>query len=374
MFAVNVSKKSCSGFKEPFLDLIYRKHNVRYLPLVHHIITRDNPGFIFPDGFTEKVKNLRELTAARNLFLLGELKAVLRELNAAGIEVVLLKGAMMQNLYPPGVRPFTDIDFLVKKTDASRIETELVRLGYQPDSPHVFSGDMHFTAERRFIKDGPIPVVMEPHWLLGPPYLYAARIPVSDLWRRAQTATISGIKTLNLSAEDALIHFCLHLFKHGRTGWYSFCDIIEWIHHNRTRINWECFLNRVSRCRLCLPVLESLKQTRPYLPVFLDPIMRRLESYRPGRYEYWDFHALRQKNEKKYSGIASILQFLKMPHADKMRFIRLKVFPAREFMCRRYPFLKSQPLFLAYVFRMLAIAEKTILLTARMILLFFRRR
>ena len=72
--------------------------------------------------------------AAMALFLGAEARGLLREISGAGVEVILLKGMdFATRLYPrPALRPFVDIDLLVREKDWAAVTGTMTRLGYVP--------------------------------------------------------------------------------------------------------------------------------------------------------------------------------------------------------------------------------------------------
>ena len=72
-------------------------------------------------------------SAAHNAVLFQELERILRMLEAAGIPVIVLKGAALaQTIYPDiALRPMTDLDLLVLQKDLDRAVTLIRESGYQ---------------------------------------------------------------------------------------------------------------------------------------------------------------------------------------------------------------------------------------------------
>lgn len=70
----------------------------------------------------------------RNLRIYNELSKVLKAFTDAGIDVIVLKGAVLaETVYKNvGLRVIGDVDMLVKKDDLSIAKKELALLGYNP--------------------------------------------------------------------------------------------------------------------------------------------------------------------------------------------------------------------------------------------------
>jgi hypothetical protein len=71
---------------------------------------------------------------AITLFLGAETQKIVSEFRAAGAETIVLKGAeFAARLYtPPALRPFIDVDLLVRVGDWDCVSTTMSRLGYAP--------------------------------------------------------------------------------------------------------------------------------------------------------------------------------------------------------------------------------------------------
>ena len=82
----------------------------------------------------EPVRRRLAERAAMAMFLGAETKAVLRRLSDAGTPVIVLKGMdFATRLYaPPSLRPFVDIDLLVRGRDRERVSAAMTAAGYVP--------------------------------------------------------------------------------------------------------------------------------------------------------------------------------------------------------------------------------------------------
>jgi hypothetical protein len=322
------------------MEQILEKEGDRYLPLLQYILRKSDPDFTFPGDTDERIGSLRLAILARNVFLFNELKELLNACGGAGIETILLKGAMMEGIYPAGLRPFTDIDFLIRREKLAQVEEILGSLGYRSRIRELRHGTEDFQGEVGYLKNGRMTIFIEPHWLLGPPYPYAGRVDMDSLWRRSREANVAGIDTLILSPEDSLLHFCIHFFTHRYGGWLaSSCDIAELALHYEGKLDWQAFLSRVFEFRLCLPVRYSLQETvQLFHPPVPDFVLSELDSYRPARVEQLFFTLLISPGDEESLGGQQLLaQLVFMPGAKlKLRRLLILLFPSGEFMISRY--------------------------------------
>jgi hypothetical protein len=334
------------------IEHLLEKEGERYLPLLQYIMRRSDPDFTFPGDTGERIRALRLAILARNVFLFNSLRQLLNACGEAGIETILLKGAMMEGVYPAGLRPFTDIDFLIRREKLSQVVEILGRLGYRSRGRERRRGAEDFQCDVQYLKKGRITIFVEPHWLLGPPYPYAGRVDMGSLWQRAREVNVAGIDALILSPEDSLLHLCLHLFKHRYGGWLaSACDIAELTHLHEGKLDWEAFLSWVFKFRLYLPVRYSLRRAvqlfHPPVPSF---VLSELGSYSPGRVEQLLFALLTSTSDEEPPGKRFLAELVSMPGAKlKLRRFLVSLLPSGEFMLSYYAVTRPRLLPLYYL-------------------------
>jgi hypothetical protein len=146
-----------------------------------------------------------------------EVEDIYRVLNAAGIPVIVLKGAAyaMAGLEAASGRMFGDVDILVPHGAISEVEKELGHAGWIQDSRNAYDDRyyrkwMHEIPARRHIQRG---TVLDVHHNILP--LTARNKPkVSALWHAA--VPLPGFTDLyTLAPTDMLLHSASHLFLNG---------------------------------------------------------------------------------------------------------------------------------------------------------------
>ena len=111
------------------LYLLSKKHD-----LAHLVSTAIDKAQLQPDVETSKMFTKQQMLAVyRYENIIFEQNQVCKTLDEAGIPYILLKGAVIRNLYPePWMRTSCDIDVLVKETDVDRAAELLIKtLGYK---------------------------------------------------------------------------------------------------------------------------------------------------------------------------------------------------------------------------------------------------
>jgi hypothetical protein len=149
-----------------------------------------------------------------------------------------------------GIRPMSDVDVLCREEDIRRLEGVLHGLGYSQRTTGSYSR-LHAAVgqERSHLPpyDHPKGVRIEVHLNLFGKEGGDAGV-MDSVWRHAQDLTVDGLQFRTLSDEHMLLHLCLHLHYHitvGNIALYWFCDIFEFVHRNKDRVDWDGFWSMV---------------------------------------------------------------------------------------------------------------------------------
>lgn len=145
-----------------------------------------------------------------------ELTPVIRAFDRAGISLLLLKGAQLaKRYYPtPGLRPFGDLDMVVRAEDREAGAELLLSLGYRNADDQLGAGKAwcvenhfhwNFTRERSF----PI----ELHWSLTFPES-AVPLDLQDLWNRSRVIGDAEGRFRVLHPDDELLFLAAHITRH----------------------------------------------------------------------------------------------------------------------------------------------------------------
>ncbi|MDG4554901.1 MAG: nucleotidyltransferase family protein [Candidatus Competibacter sp.] len=209
-----------------------------------------------PDGVRKRLRGLYLNTAACNMRLYEELRPLLLALRAAGIPVVVLKGAYLaEQVYRNiALRPMGDIDLLVPASQAREAWRVVKELGYRLLYPATETLIPSFGKDFVCRKPGGFAPV-EIHWTIRIAGISDKKDGMDDkeLWQNARTIRIAEIDAMTLSIEDFLLHLCLHAsYQHEFAfGLRGLCDIAIFIERFEPEIDWSALRARVSRHRWC---------------------------------------------------------------------------------------------------------------------------
>ncbi|MGC9334415.1 MAG: nucleotidyltransferase domain-containing protein, partial [Anaerolineae bacterium] len=197
-----------------FLDLgAYHK----LLPLAYARL-RELGGDRVPPKVMAQLQGNYYANLAHIVRLQASLAQIVTALQAAGLQPIVLKGgALAGTVYPdPGLRPMGDLDLLVPTADMARAGTALVALGFRlsaglPARMVAFQQRLGGGLEYLCRGDFGLTRVDLQHDLVGVDLCrHAFAIEPGALWAAARPLALEHGQALQLSAEDTLIHLCLH--------------------------------------------------------------------------------------------------------------------------------------------------------------------
>lgn len=202
------------------VNLAYREGMA---PLVYDVLRR------MPDDLASKLPISRfqyvyGLTQRKNTQAYLQLRHILETLHDQGIDVIVLKGAALAELAykDVGLRPFSDLDILVRNQDLDRTHRALVSLGYKfnfrgkPIRPPT-EPDRRFRKSRQYFRSERHYISIDPHWQLSK-FPFLLPINYEAIWDRASSVMLTGMPALALSPEDTLLQQALDFMA---TWWYG---------------------------------------------------------------------------------------------------------------------------------------------------------
>ena len=318
---------------------------------------------------------------SRNMIQYKELDSILKELFKHNIKVIVLKGAALATtLYGNiGLRPFSDIDILVKKEDLGIVQKKIIELGYIVDPQLKSPIKKGLPVERYYMKYHPhLPpfykrtehsnferrggIFLEVHWALTAEML-PFNIDIKNVWERANESEIAENNVLVMSNEDSLIHMCVHIARHRFSAKLrEYTDISELC---LSGIDWDYVARNVMENNIKNPVYWSLYLTKLILNADISEDF--LERIKPGHLRTSIFNSIidikaviRSDTEKrKASGL--IIELITIDSGvDMIRSFFRRLFPPVEWMALRYSVSSSKKIYFYYPIRWGYLAFKAV--------------
>lgn len=197
----------------------------RVLPVLHSTLARLQPEGM-PDDARERIAANAGVTLRNNLLIAGELARLARLFAERGIAMVPFKGPLLAlRLYGGlSLRPFTDLDLLIRPVDIPAAQDLLVGAGYHPLVPLEGAQQrayFRYEHDRTFVMSrGGGRVTLELHWRFFARYV-AFPFDLDRFRDHLDRVPLGGIDVPSLPAEELLLLLALHGAKHrfSALGW-----------------------------------------------------------------------------------------------------------------------------------------------------------
>ena len=182
-----------------------------------------------------------------------EMENVLKEFNKADIDVLVLKGLVIRDLYnTPTLRTMSDADIVVKESDLEKSKEVLTKIGYTEykQTPNDFM----------FIKSGCLPI--ELHWDLADDHFFKQISKFEeDMWPNILPVNIGEAYANEMGLEDLAIFQCIHMAKHIVYRGFGIRHLIDFtllVDKRGGEIEWVNFLDRCKKYGIYKFVLQVM--------------------------------------------------------------------------------------------------------------------
>lgn len=205
-----------------------------YHDVVPHLYShlKAQPEGLVPPEVVASFRQRSAVLAARGLALVQELGRLAALFEAHELPVLAVKGPTLAETIYGGIalRPFVDLDLLVRRPDFGRLEALLREEGYRQRAltPFQKAGYLLIHAQTTFWRPAPGGALhaLDVHTAMLPMgYSYSERF--EDLWERAPVLSIGGGSVPTLGPEDLLHVLCYHGFKNRWDRLKYFVDVAE---------------------------------------------------------------------------------------------------------------------------------------------------
>jgi hypothetical protein len=205
-----------------------------------------------PDHARRRLASGFAASTARHLLMTRELGGVLRHLAAAGIEAIVLKGPVLaESVYPhPALRPFSDLDVLVRPADRLRADTALRGLGHRRVADE-HSWDFDVAYDGATLYETPAGIRIDLHWALLTEPRFVWNGDEAGIWDRAVPITVAGQGARGLAREDLVLYLAAHLaVHHALAGLLRAWDVALLLEREGDALDWTTVLARAARWRV----------------------------------------------------------------------------------------------------------------------------
>jgi hypothetical protein len=314
------------------------------------------PSFVF-----KKLKKVYYLNATQNSLIFEELGKVLKIFSNAGLQVIVLKGAVLaEKIYGNlALRPMLDVDLLAKKEDLLRLDEQLKISGYKPTDISVedidFSSGYLTTIDYRSLS--PNSPSFHVHWHFVnstiPNESYIKNIKIEDIWQDAEKTKIADVETMVMAPHHLLIHLSEHALRvtHSLSKISFFCDIDEVVNSYQGRLDWDRLIKESLKFNLNRMVYLSLYFTAKFLETKIpENVLLKLRPEHLSLSEKIFMNSI--SNNKRFLGLSYLVHLsMNKGFLQKMNFLGRTLFPPPQIIAQRNYIPRSKLSYIHYIRR-----------------------
>ena len=272
----------------------------------------------------------------------AEFADLYKRLRVAGLHPVLVKGALCSRLYPlKDHRISADDDIYVQDSEFLDCHEQLLAEELTTDTP---ADELPTADEVSYLKEGS-PLYIELHRHLFDSS-EDAHDELNHFFADIQPIEMAGF--LAMPPYEHLLYLILHAYKHFVScgiGLRQFCDIGLWAQAYHEQIDWQRLYDQCASVHAATFATAAFKIARGYLGIKIDlpapweasidvePLLH--DTLCGGVYGSNDYTRLHSSTVT--------LNAVKASRAGEKSSVLSSIFPKKEYLERRYPYLKKHP-------------------------------
>ena len=272
----------------------------------------------------------------------AEFADLYRKLRAAGLHPIVVKGQFCSRLYPlKDHRISADDDLYIPDAEFMNCHEQLLANGLTTDTP---ADELATADEVSYTKKGS-PLYIELHRHLFDSS-EDAHDELNHFFADLKPVEIDGF--LAMPPHEHLLYLILHAYKHfvrSGIGLRQFCDIGLWARAYHDEINWQLLHDQCASAHAATFATAAFRIAKDYLGIDFDlpalwdssidvePLLH--DTLCGGVYGSNDYTRLHSSTVT--------LNAVKASRTGEKSSVLSTVFPKREYLERRYPYLKKRP-------------------------------
>lgn len=272
----------------------------------------------------------------------AEFSDLYHKLRSAGLHPIVVKGQLCSRLYPlKDHRISADDDLYIPNTEFMACHEQLLANGLTTDTP----ADELLTADEVSYtkKDSPLYIELHRHLFDSSE---DAHDELNHFFANLKPIEIDGF--LAMPPHEHLLYLILHAYKHfvrSGIGLRQFCDIGLWAQAYHDQIDWQHLHDQCASVHAATFAAAAFRIARDYLGIDFDlpapwsgsidvePLLH--DTLCGGVYGSNDYTRLHSSTVT--------LNAVKANRTGEKSSVLSTVFPKREYLERRYPYLKKRP-------------------------------
>ena len=205
-----------------------------------------------PPSARRRLTDALAASRARHLVMTRELGRILKQCAAEGLAVIVLKGPVLaESVYPePALRPFSDLDLLVRPADRLHMDAVLRDLGHRRVADE-HSWDFDIAYDGATVYETADHVRIDLHWSLLTEPRFVCNLDEAGIWERSVPITVAGEAARGLGCEDLVLYLAAHLaVHHTLVGLRRYWDVALLLERRGGEVDWATLRARAARWRV----------------------------------------------------------------------------------------------------------------------------
>jgi len=263
-----------------------------------------------------------------------------------GIDFLVLKGAdLLSRLYgTTGVRPMTDVDLLVHKSDLTLIDRLLTESGFTQE---IDGNPAYRSPDGTLLLDITVDI-----W-------YLDHAGLAGIWNRAIQRVIKRLPIRCMHTDDLVLYLTAYAVIHRGACTSLFAKDLALV-AQLEQVHWESVANEAVRRNLKVPVYHGFVSAllmQPYCAI-PDDVLVRLSPSTYG--EQWLLNFLHAVvTDKPVYGLGHLLLLLTRPTGTRCQWLYQASFPSATFLAYRYGQVSTNHPLRIRLTRILSLAVQT---------------
>ena len=272
----------------------------------------------------------------------SEFADLYRKLRAAGLHPVVVKGQLCSRLYPlKDHRISADDDLYIPDAEFMACHEQLLANGLTTDTP---ADELASADEVSYTKEGS-PLYIELHRHLFDS-AEDAHDELNHFFADLKPVEIDGF--LAMPPHEHLLYLILHAYKHfvrSGIGLRQFCDIGLWAWEDHDEIDWQHLYDQCASVHAATFAAAAFRIARDYLGIDFDLPMPWDASIdvEPLLHDTLCGGVYGSNDLTRLHSSTVTLNAVKASRTGEKSSVLRTVFPKREYLERRYPYLKKRP-------------------------------
>ena len=272
----------------------------------------------------------------------AEFADLYHKLRAAGLHPIVVKGQLCSRLYPlKDHRISADDDIYIPDAEFMACHEQLLANGLRTDTP---ADELASADEVPYTKDGS-PLYIELHRHLFDS-AEDAHDELNHFFTDLKPIEVDGF--LTMPPHEHLLYLILHAYKHfvrSGIGLRQFCDIGLWAREYHDEIDWQRLHEQCESVHAATFAAASFRIARDYLGIDFDLPMPWDASIdvEPLLHDALCGGVYGSNDLTRLHSSTVTLNAVKASRTGEKSSVLSTVFPKREYLERRYPYLKKRP-------------------------------